>query len=117
MLLVGDAQSMPLRDMMLDRATKAACDVAFYPSDLYYADLTDDAGADGERKFADWNHRTDGVHGRYIGEVHGEGRGEGRGEVHGEVRGEVRGEVHGESGKDGPIDADDCGMVAEIAVG
>jgi hypothetical protein len=63
-LLVGDAQSMPLRDMMLDRATKAACDVAFYPSDLYYADLTDDAGADGERKFADWNHRTDGVSGR-----------------------------------------------------
>ena len=105
MLLVGDAQSMPLRSMMLDRATKAACDVAFYPSDLYYADLTDDAGADGERKFANWNHRTDGVHGRYIGEVHGEGRGEGRGEV------------HGESGKDGPIDADDCGMVAETAVG
>lgn len=65
---------MPLRDMMLDRATKAACDVAFYPSDLYYADLTDDAGADGERKFADWNHRTDGVHGRWISEVHGEGR-------------------------------------------
>lgn len=92
-LLVGDAQSMPFRYMMLDRATKAACDVAFYPCDLYYADLTDDADADGKRAFADWNHRTDGVHARYIGEV------------------------HGESGKDGPINADGCELVPEVAVG
>lgn len=87
-LLVGDMHVVPTRYMMLDRATKAACDVAFYPSDLYFADLVDDAGA-----FEDWNARTDGVHAGYIGEV------------------------HGEAGKTGPIDADGCGLVPEIAVG
>ena len=87
-LLVGDMHVLPTRYMMLDRATKAACDVAFYPSDLYFADLADDSGA-----FEDWNARTDGIHARYIGEV------------------------HGESGKSGPIDADGCGLVPEVAVG
>ncbi len=87
-LFVGDMHVLPTRYMMLDRVTKAACDVAFYPSDLYFADLTDDAGA-----FEDWNARIDGIHGRYIGEV------------------------HGEAGKSGPIDADGCGLVPEIAVG
>ena len=87
-LLVGDMHVLPTRYMMLDRATKAACDVAFYPSDLYFADLADDAGA-----FEEWNARTDGVHARYIGEV------------------------HGEAGKSGPIDADGCGLVPEVAVG
>lgn len=87
-LLVGDMHVLPTRYMMLDRATKAAHDVAFYPSDLYFADLTDDSGA-----FDDWNARTDGIHDRYIGEV------------------------HGESDKSGPIDADGCGLVPEIAVG
>ena len=87
-LLVGDMHVLPTRYMMLDRATKAACDVAFYPSDLYFADLADETGA-----FEDWNARTDGVHARYIGEV------------------------HGEAGKSGPIDADGCGLVPEVAVG
>lgn len=87
-LLVGDMHVLPTRYMMLDRATKAACDVAFYPSDLYFADLADESGA-----FEDWNARTDGIHARYIGEV------------------------HGEAGKTGPIDADGCGLVPEIAVG
>lgn len=87
-LLVGDMHVLPTRYMMLDRATKAACDVAFYPSDLYYADLADDTGA-----FDDWNARTDGIHARYIGEV------------------------HGETGKSGPIDADGCGLVPEVSVG
>ncbi len=87
-LLVGDMHVLPTRYMMLDRSTKAACDVAFYASDLYYADLADDAGA-----FENWNARTDGIHARYIGEV------------------------HGESGKDGPIDADGSGLVPEIALG
>jgi hypothetical protein len=53
--------------MTLDRATEAARHVAFYPSDLYYADL---ARADGS--FDDWNGRADGIHALYFGEVHGE---------------------------------------------
>ena len=40
-LLVGDADVMPVRYMVLDRVTPAAFDYAFYPSDLYYADLAE----------------------------------------------------------------------------
>ena len=87
-LLVGDTEVMPIRFMMLDRATTPAFDVAFYPCDLYFADLTDESGA-----FDDWNARVDGHHARYIGEV------------------------HGESAKDGPIDADGCQLVPEISIG
>ncbi len=66
-LLVGDATVMPVRYMVLDRVTPAAFDTAFYPSDLYYADV---ARKDGT--FDDWNGRKDGYHGHYFGEVHGE---------------------------------------------
>lgn len=66
-LLVGDADVLPVRYMTLDRITPAAFDYAFYPSDLYYADL---AKSDG--RFEDWNVRKDGFHGRYFGEVRGE---------------------------------------------
>ncbi|MEP0843669.1 MAG: hypothetical protein HRF43_13275 [Phycisphaerae bacterium] len=66
-LLVGDADVLPVRYMVLDRVTPAAFDYAFYPSDLYYADL---AGPDGS--FDDWNARKDGFHARYYGEVRGE---------------------------------------------
>ena len=66
-LLIGDADVFPVRYMMLDRVTKPAFDVAFYPSDLYYGDL---ARADGT--FDDWNAAKDGVHAGYFGEVHGE---------------------------------------------
>ena len=66
-LLVGDVDVMPVRYMVLDRVTPAALDYAFYPSDLYYADLTK---ADG--RFEDWNARRDGFHGQYFGEVRGE---------------------------------------------
>ena len=45
----------------------AAFDYAFYPSDLYYADV---ARRDGS--FDDWNARKDGFHARYFGEVRGE---------------------------------------------
>ena len=38
-LLVGDATVLPVRYMVLDRVTPAAFDTAFYPSDLYYADV------------------------------------------------------------------------------
>ena len=48
-------------------ATPAAFDYAFYPSDLYYADV---AKADGS--FDDWNARKDGFHAHYFGEVRGE---------------------------------------------
>ena len=67
MLLVGDADVMPVRYMVLDRVTPAAFDYAFYPSDLYYADL---AKADGS--FEDWNGAKDGFHAGYFGEVRGE---------------------------------------------
>jgi hypothetical protein len=66
-LLVGDADVLPVRYMVLDRCTTPAFDYAFYPSDLYYADL---AKADGS--FEDWNGRADGFHARYWGEVRGE---------------------------------------------
>ena len=66
-LLVGDADVFPVRYMVLDRVTPAAFDYAFYPSDLYYADL---ACADGT--FDDWNAQKDGFHAGYFGEVRGE---------------------------------------------
>jgi hypothetical protein len=66
-LLVGDADLVPVRYMVLDRVTPAAFDYAFYPSDLYYADV---AKRDGS--FDDWNGRKDGFHAGYLGEVRGE---------------------------------------------
>ena len=66
-LLVGDATVLPVRYMVLDRVTPAAFDTAFYPSDLYYADV---ARSDGS--FEDWNGRKEGFHAHYFGEVHGE---------------------------------------------
>ena len=66
-LLVGDVDLLPVRYMVLDRVTPAAFDYAFYPSDLYYADL---ARADGS--FDDWNAQKDGFHAGYFGEVRGE---------------------------------------------
>src|SRR4051812_29638378 len=44
-LLVGDADAMPVRYMVLDRNTDAAFNYAFYPSDLYYADLAKPDGS------------------------------------------------------------------------
>ncbi len=66
-LLVGDAEVMPVRYMVLDRVTEPAFDTAFYPSDLYYADV---ARADGS--FEAWNAQREGHHATYFGEVHGE---------------------------------------------
>src|SRR5262249_14784044 len=66
-LLVGDADVMPVRYMVLDRCTKEAFDYAFYPSDLYYADL---AKSDGS--FETWNAQHDDFHAGYFGEVRGE---------------------------------------------
>ena len=66
-LLVGDVDVMPVRFMVLDRISQPACDYAFYPSDLYYADL---AKRDGT--FDDWNGCRDSYHARYFGEVRGE---------------------------------------------
>lgn len=66
-LLVGDVDVMPVRFMVLDRVTPAAFDYAFYPSDLYYADLAKPDGA-----FEDWNARKEGFHAGYFGEVRGE---------------------------------------------
>ncbi len=66
-LLVGDADIVPVRYMVLDRVTPSAFDYAFYPSDLYYGDV---ARRDGS--FDDWNAAKDGFHARYFGEVRGE---------------------------------------------
>ena len=66
-LLVGDADVMPVRYMVLDRVTPAAFDYAFYPSDLYYADV-----AKAGRPFDDWNACQDAFHAGYFGEVRGE---------------------------------------------
>ncbi len=66
-LLVGDADVVPVRYMVLDRVTPSAFDYAFYPSDLYYADV---ARRDGS--FDDWNAMKDGFHAGYFGEVRGE---------------------------------------------
>jgi len=87
-LLVGDGDTLPVRFMALDRAEPTAANWAFYPSDLYYADL---AKADGA--FEDWNSRRDDHHARYFGEV------------------------HGESSKSGPINADVIDHDPEIALG
>jgi hypothetical protein len=66
-LLVGDADVFPVRYMVLDRVTPAAFDYAFYPSDLYYADLAREDGT-----FDDWNGCKDDFHAGYFGEVRGE---------------------------------------------
>lgn len=66
-LLVGDADVLPVRYMVLDRVTPTAYDYAFYPSDLYYSDLAKQDGS-----FDDWNARKDGFHAGYFGEVRGE---------------------------------------------
>jgi len=87
-LLVGDADVLPVRYMVLDRITPAAFDYAFYPSDLYYADL---ARPDGS--FDDWNGRKDDFHRRYFGEV------------------------RGEKNKDDPINCDAVDYRPDIAVG
>ena len=66
-LLVGDSEVMPVRYMVLDRVEPAAFDYAFYPCDLYYADVAKEDGS-----FDDWNANKDGFHAQYFGEVHGE---------------------------------------------
>jgi hypothetical protein len=76
------------RYMVLDRITPAAYDYAFYPSDLYYADV---AKADGS--FEDWNARKDGFHAGYFGEV------------------------RGEKNKNDPINFDQVDYMPELAVG
>ena len=65
--LVGDADLVPVHYMVLDRVTPHAFDYAFYPSDLYYADVARRNGS-----FDDWNARKDGFHADYFGEVRGE---------------------------------------------
>ena len=67
LLIVGDAATTPVRYMVLDRVTPAAFDYAFYPSDLYFADL---AKIDGS--FESWNVAGDDFHAHYFGEVRGE---------------------------------------------
>lgn len=66
-LLVGDSSVLPVRYMVLDRITPAAYDYAFYPSDLYYADIAKQDGS-----FDDWNAQKEGFHALYYGEVRGE---------------------------------------------
>lgn len=89
-LLVGDCDVLPVRFMVLDRATAPAADRAFYACDLYYADV---ARADGS--FDDWNGAAPAAGGdpRYFGEV------------------------RGETQKSSPINFDAISYVPELAVG
>ncbi|MSR75054.1 MAG: hypothetical protein EXS14_06265 [Planctomycetes bacterium] len=87
-LLVGDVDALPVRYMVLDRQTAVAANTAFYPSDLYFADIVDASGA-----FEDWNSAKDGHHAAWFGEV------------------------HGETYKDGAINADGVHYTPELAVG
>ena len=87
-LLVGDADVLPVRYMVLDRVTPAAYDYAFYPSDLYYGDLAKQDGT-----FEDWNAEREGFHAAYFGEV------------------------RGEKNKDDPINFDAVDYLPEVAVG
>ncbi len=66
-LLVGDADIMPVRYVAGDRITEAAFDYAFFPSDLYYADL-----ARQDQRFDDWNSNKQDYHAGYFGEINGE---------------------------------------------
>jgi hypothetical protein len=63
-LLVGDVDVMPVRYMVCENILKSPVEYAFFPSDLYYADL---AKRDGS--FDDWNGRKDGEHAQLFGEV------------------------------------------------
>ena len=87
-LLVGDVDVLPVRYMVLDRKTATAFDYAFYPSDLYFADLAKPDGS-----FESWNARQDGFHAGYFGEV------------------------RGEANKSDPINYDQVDYLPEIAVG
>lgn len=87
-LLVGDADVLPIRYMTLDRKHKPAFNYSFYPSDLYYADLAKPDGS-----FEDWNAARDSFHAHYFGEV------------------------RGEANKDDPINYDQVDYQPEIAVG
>lgn len=66
-LLVGDSEVMPVRYMVLDRWEPKAFDYAFYPCDLYYADIARQDGS-----FDDWNAAKTDFHAKYFGEVRGE---------------------------------------------
>jgi len=77
-----------VRFMVLDRCTEAAFHTAFYPSDLYYADVAETDGS-----FDDWNAEREGYHSGYVGEV------------------------RGECTKDTRIDFDGVSYVPELAVG
>jgi hypothetical protein len=74
--------------MVLDRVTEPAFHYAFYPCDLYYADVAEADGA-----FDDWNAEREGFHAGYWGEV------------------------RGERNKDGRVDHDRVSYVPELAVG
>lgn len=87
-LLVGDVDVLPVRYMLLDRQAAAAANCAFYPSDLYYADIADAHGA-----FEDWNGAKEGQRAAWFGEV------------------------RGETFKDGAINADDIDYTPELALG
>lgn len=65
-LLVGDAEVIPVRYVASANGGPGSGGWSFMPSDLYYADL---ARRDGS--FDDWNGRKDGIHAGYYGELMG----------------------------------------------
>ena len=62
-MLFGDCEKFPVRYTKTDRKTQEAHDTAFYPADLYYADLFESDGT-----VDDWDRNRNG----YFGELRGE---------------------------------------------
>lgn len=62
-MLVGDADKFPIRYTKTDRKTAEAYDIAFFPGDVYYANLFKSDGS-----FDDWDKNKNG----YFGELGGE---------------------------------------------
>lgn len=63
-LLVGDADVFPVRYTKTDREDAKACNVAFFPTDLYYASLHQPNGA-----FDTWDSNGNGYYGELRGET------------------------------------------------
>lgn len=65
-MLVGDADTFPMRYTLTDRGTAEAYNTAFYSGDLYYADLYE---AD-HNTIETWDADQDGYYGELYGETH-----------------------------------------------
>ena len=65
-LLVGDAEVMPVRYIAISDGTKETGGTTFAPCDLYYSDLAKKDGS-----FDDWNANKEGINAQYFGQLKG----------------------------------------------